>query len=196
MDEIDAASTKFGMPMGPIALQDLVGLDTSLYAGHVLAKAYPDRSVANAILPHLVKAGRLGKKSGSGFRAYTGKSGKPSNDPAFAAMLGDKPNPGYSREDLTDRLFLPMFLEATRVLEENIVREAADVDMGLILGIGFPPFRGGILRWADSIGLDAIVKRLERFQSLGKRFAPTDSLLKLQSSGQSFYPRPKLVATV
>ncbi len=193
MDEIDNAATKFGMPVGPIALQDMVGLDTSLYAGNVLSKAFSDRSVSSRVLAELVKAGRLGKKTGSGFRKYTGKSGKPAPDPAFEAFLGkDHPVIHKSVEEITDRLFLPMLLEATRVLEEHIVREPADVDMGLILGIGFPPFRGGILRWADSVGLDRIVKLLDSYRELGKRFEPTESLLKLQTSGETFYPRPKL----
>jgi len=185
MDDIDDAATKFGMPMGPIALQDLVGLDTSLYAGKILSHAYADRAVSSRILGELVKAGRLGKKTGAGFRKYTGKSGKPEHDPSIDGLLkSDRPGPEMSHEDLTDRLFLPMFLEATRALEEGIVREPADVDMGLILGIGFPPFRGGILRWADSVGLDEIARRIAKYQSLGKRFEPSDSLRKLQSAGQ------------
>ena len=85
-----------------------------------------------------------------------------------------------------------MLLEATRVLEEGIVREPSDVDMGLILGIGFPPFRGGILRWADNEGLGKIVERIEPYRPLGKRFEPTETLTKLAKSGSTFYPKPKL----
>ncbi|HWE37082.1 MAG TPA: 3-hydroxyacyl-CoA dehydrogenase NAD-binding domain-containing protein [Isosphaeraceae bacterium] len=195
MDAIDAAATKFGMPMGPIALQDLVGLDTSAYAGRVIAKAYPDRAVPTPILFDLVKAGRLGKKTGAGFRKYTGKGGKPAPDPDFEPILarykaGDRP--ASTEEELTDRLFLPMLLEATRVLEEGIVREPADVDMGLILGIGFPPFRGGILRWADSLGAAKVVETLETYRGLGKRFEPTQSLSRMAQSGAPFYPRPRI----
>jgi 3-hydroxyacyl-CoA dehydrogenase/enoyl-CoA hydratase/3-hydroxybutyryl-CoA epimerase/3-hydroxyacyl-CoA dehydrogenase/enoyl-CoA hydratase/3-hydroxybutyryl-CoA epimerase/enoyl-CoA isomerase len=195
MDAIDDAAVKFGMPMGPIALQDAVGLDISFGAGRVLAKAYPDRAVTSRIVGELVKAGRLGKKTGAGFRKYGGK-GKASNDPAVEAMLkSDRPAPSYTREEIIDRLFLPMLLEATRVLEEKIVREPADVDMGLILGIGFPPFRGGILRWADAIGAKEILRRLEKYQSLGKRFEPTETLKKHAEAGGSFYPTPKLAAS-
>ncbi len=99
-----------------------------------------------------------------------------------------------SDEEITDRLFLPMLLEATRVLEEGIVREPADVDMGLILGIGFPPFKGGILRWCDSLGAGAVVERLARYASLGKRYEPTETLLRMARKGEAFYPRPKLAA--
>jgi 3-hydroxyacyl-CoA dehydrogenase/enoyl-CoA hydratase/3-hydroxybutyryl-CoA epimerase/enoyl-CoA isomerase len=196
MDAVDDAATKFGMPVGPIALQDMVGLDTSFFAGKILAQAYADRSVSSRILGELVKAGRLGKKTGAGFRKYAGK-GKIEADPAVGAMLkaGGEKSSSLTPPDITDRLFLPMLLEATRVLEEGIVREPADVDMGLILGIGFPPFRGGILRWADSVGAGEILKRLDKYRSLGKRFEPTDSLIKHNTEGTTFYPRPKLAAT-
>jgi 3-hydroxyacyl-CoA dehydrogenase/enoyl-CoA hydratase/3-hydroxybutyryl-CoA epimerase/3-hydroxyacyl-CoA dehydrogenase/enoyl-CoA hydratase/3-hydroxybutyryl-CoA epimerase/enoyl-CoA isomerase len=194
MDAIDKAATRFGMPMGPIALEDLVGLDTSAYAGKVLAQAYPDRAVPTPILFDLVNAGRLGKKTGAGFRKYTGKGGKPEADPGFASFL-DKHRTGDrspSEEEITDRLFLPMLLEATRVLEESIVREPADVDMGLILGIGFPPYRGGILRWCDTEGAAKILERLEKYRQLGKRFQPTEALTRMAREKATFYPRPKL----
>jgi 3-hydroxyacyl-CoA dehydrogenase / enoyl-CoA hydratase / 3-hydroxybutyryl-CoA epimerase / enoyl-CoA isomerase len=192
MDAIDEAATKFGMPMGPIALHDLVGLDTAAYAGKVMIEAYPDRAVPTKILLDMVKGGRLGQKSGLGFRKHSGK--KVEADPSFAAILekhktGDR---SMGPDEITDRLFLPMLLEATRVLEEGIVRDPADVDMGLILGIGFPPFKGGILRWADSVGAGKILERLEPFRSLGKRYEPTETLARHASTGELFYPTPKL----
>jgi 3-hydroxyacyl-CoA dehydrogenase len=88
---------------------------------------------------------------------------------------------------MTDRLFLPMLTEASRVLTEGIVREPADVDMGLILGIGFPTFRGGLLRWADGMGLPAVQDRLAKYANLGPRFAPTDEMKKLAAAGRGFY---------
>ncbi|HEV3166528.1 MAG TPA: 3-hydroxyacyl-CoA dehydrogenase NAD-binding domain-containing protein [Isosphaeraceae bacterium] len=194
MDAIDDAATKFGMPMGPIALHDFVGLDTACYAGKVMVAAYSDRAVPTPILDDLVKAGRLGQKSGAGFRKYGGKSSRPQPDPTFEPILAKyrKGSHTFTAEELTDRLFLPMLLEATRVLEEHIVREPADVDMGLILGIGFPPFRGGILRWCDSEGASKILERVERYRSLGKRFEPTETLTKMAQTGAKFYPLPKL----
>jgi len=154
MDAIDKATTKFGMPMGPIALQDMVGIDVSFYAGQVIAAAFPDRAIRSKVLNDLVKGGRLGKKTGAGFRKHGGKSSRPAPDPDFQAILQSHQIVEKTMDpaEITDRLFLPMLVEATRVLEEKIVREPADVDMGLILGIGFPPFRGGILRWCDAEG--------------------------------------------
>src|SRR5207237_2362983 len=118
------------------------------------------------------------------------KGPRGADDPAFAAVL-EKVRTGkgsFNQEEITDRMFLPMVAEASRVLEEGIVREPADVDMGLILGIGFPAFRGGLLRWADSEGLPKIVAKLEKYAALGKRFEPTEMLRRMAAEGKTFYP--------
>jgi 3-hydroxyacyl-CoA dehydrogenase/enoyl-CoA hydratase/3-hydroxybutyryl-CoA epimerase/3-hydroxyacyl-CoA dehydrogenase/enoyl-CoA hydratase/3-hydroxybutyryl-CoA epimerase/enoyl-CoA isomerase len=178
------------MPMGPITLQDLVGLDTSLYAGRVVNTAFADRSAPTRILDELVAAGRLGQKSGAGFYSH-GKGGKGADDPALAGFLAKCRRPGkadLSPEEIQDRLFLPMLTEASRVLSEGIVREPGDVDMGLILGIGFPAFRGGILRWADNLGLATVLEKLKKYEPLGPRFAPTEPMRALARQGQGFYP--------
>jgi len=196
MEAVDRAAVKFGMPMGPITLTDLVGLATAVYAGKVVTAAYPDRAVSSPILPEMLQTGGGGK---SALRFYNakGKGGKPEPNPAVQAIIARHQTGGAKTMDeseITDRLFLPMLLEATRVLEEGIVREPGDVDMGLILGIGFPPFRGGILRWADTVGAKTIVEKLAKYAPLGKRYEPTESLLKLAKDGGTFYPRPKLGA--
>ena len=185
---LDKAATAFGMPMGPITLNDLVGLDTSLYAGRVINAAFAERTPATHILEDLVKAGRLGQKSGAGFYAYA-KPGRGADDPVLAGFL-DKRRKGtreIGMEEITDRLFLPMLTEASRVLSEGIVREPGDVDMGLILGIGFPPFRGGILRWADALGLPAVLAQLKKYEHLGPRFQPTEQMRALAAEGKGFY---------
>jgi 3-hydroxyacyl-CoA dehydrogenase/enoyl-CoA hydratase/3-hydroxybutyryl-CoA epimerase/3-hydroxyacyl-CoA dehydrogenase/enoyl-CoA hydratase/3-hydroxybutyryl-CoA epimerase/enoyl-CoA isomerase len=193
MDAIDGAAMRFGMPMGPIALFDLVGLDTAHLITKVMVAAHPDQVEFNPLLTELVETlGRRGKKSGAGFRKYGGKGSRPEPDPALEPVL-ERQRVGHRVPDETeivDRLFLPMLLEATRVLEEGIVREPADVDIGLILGIGFPAFRGGLLRWADSQGAEALMKRLSRYEPLGWRFEPTETLRQMVWSGKLFYPRP------
>jgi 3-hydroxyacyl-CoA dehydrogenase/enoyl-CoA hydratase/3-hydroxybutyryl-CoA epimerase/3-hydroxyacyl-CoA dehydrogenase/enoyl-CoA hydratase/3-hydroxybutyryl-CoA epimerase/enoyl-CoA isomerase len=185
---IDKAATAFGMPMGPITLNDLVGLDTSLYAGKVVNTAFADRAKTTRILEEWVAAGRLGQKSGAGFYSYA-KGSRGTDDPAFTAIL-DRCRTGrreIGEEEITDRLFLPMLVEASRVLEEKIVREPSDVDMGLILGIGFPAFHGGILRWADTIGLAKVLEKIQRYETLGPRFHPTEQLRQLAAAGKGFY---------
>jgi 3-hydroxyacyl-CoA dehydrogenase/enoyl-CoA hydratase/3-hydroxybutyryl-CoA epimerase/3-hydroxyacyl-CoA dehydrogenase/enoyl-CoA hydratase/3-hydroxybutyryl-CoA epimerase/enoyl-CoA isomerase len=185
---LDKAGLAFGMPMGPITLEDVVGLDTSLYAGTVVNTAFGDRSVSTKILNELVAAGRLGQKSGAGFYSYD-KGSRGVDDPALTPIL-EKVRKGkreISPDEITDRLFLPMLTEASRILEEGIVREPADVDMGLILGIGFPPFRGGILRWADDLGLPAVIEKLKKYEPLGSRFKPTEQIRRLAAEGKGFY---------
>ncbi|HEY1858948.1 MAG TPA: 3-hydroxyacyl-CoA dehydrogenase NAD-binding domain-containing protein [Gemmataceae bacterium] len=185
---IDKTATAFGMPMGPITLHDVVGLDTAFYAGQVVTTAFADRAKPARILGELVAAGRLGQKTGAGFFSYA-KGPRGADDPAFAILL-EKCRTGrreFTQEEITDRLFLPMVVEASRVLTEGIVREPADVDMGLILGIGFPPFHGGLLRWADEIGLPHVLQKLKRYESLGLRFHPTEQMRTLASAGKGFY---------
>jgi 3-hydroxyacyl-CoA dehydrogenase / enoyl-CoA hydratase / 3-hydroxybutyryl-CoA epimerase / enoyl-CoA isomerase len=191
MDAIDQAATRFGMPMGPIELEDFVGLDTACYAGRVMLGAYPDRAVPTTLLDDLIKAGRLGRKSGAGLRKF-GARGKAEPDPAIAGLLARHKTGGRTPEEpeITDRLFLAMLLEATRVLEEGIVRSPADLDMGLILGIGFPPFKGGVLRLCDTEGAGKVLERLANYSHLGKRFQPTETLKKLAREGGAFYPKP------
>jgi 3-hydroxyacyl-CoA dehydrogenase/enoyl-CoA hydratase/3-hydroxybutyryl-CoA epimerase/3-hydroxyacyl-CoA dehydrogenase/enoyl-CoA hydratase/3-hydroxybutyryl-CoA epimerase/enoyl-CoA isomerase len=185
---IDKAAVAFGMPMGPITLNDLVGLDTSLYAGRVVNTAFADRAKATRILDELVAAKRLGQKSGAGFYSYA-KGSRGSDDPALEPIL-EKCRTGHrdiNPEEITDRLFLPMLVEASRVLMEGIVRDPGDVDMGLILGIGFPAFRGGLLRWADAFGLGKVLEKLRRYENLGPRFHPTDQMRRLAAEGKGFY---------
>jgi 3-hydroxyacyl-CoA dehydrogenase/enoyl-CoA hydratase/3-hydroxybutyryl-CoA epimerase/3-hydroxyacyl-CoA dehydrogenase/enoyl-CoA hydratase/3-hydroxybutyryl-CoA epimerase/enoyl-CoA isomerase len=186
--DIDKAAEAFGMPMGPITLNDLVGLDTALYAGRVVNTAYADRAKTTRILQELVAAKRLGQKSGAGFYSYA-KGSRGADDPAFAAIL-ERCRTGqrnFGQEEISDRLFFPMLTEASRVLMEGIVRDPGDVDMGLILGIGFPPFRGGLLRWADSLGLGKVLEKLKPYEKLGARFQPTEQMRRLATEGRGFY---------
>jgi 3-hydroxyacyl-CoA dehydrogenase/enoyl-CoA hydratase/carnithine racemase len=187
--EIDRAATAFGMPMGPLTLYDLVGLDTAMYAGMVMYQAFPERVVAAPLVPALVKLGRLGQKSGKGFFSYQNKKGRAEEDPEVQKIIttyrrGERK---FSREELTSRLFLPMLLEATRMLENKIVRDVRDIDLGLIFGLGFPPFQGGLLYWADTIGAKKLVEMVKPLAPLGKRFEPTPLLLEMAASGRKFY---------
>ena len=190
--EIDKVAKRFGMPMGPIELHDVVGLDTCLHAGRVLHAAMSDRVEPAPIIEPLVQAGRLGQKNGKGFFDYLPtKPGKPPRAVpsaelmAIAKQLGVKPvADGLSA---SDRLLMPMLLEATRAVEEGIAENVRDVDLALILGIGFPPHRGGLFHWADQLGAEAILERLKPFESLGKRFEPTAMLLNAAKQGKRFY---------
>ena len=192
--DVEKAAKKFGMPMGPFTLYDVVGLDTAVHAGRTMLEAYPDRVVPAQIVQKLVDRGRNGQKSGKGFFDYPpAKGGKPprGTESEEVSKLIAECRTGearkFSTEELTDRLFLPIILEATRILEDGLVRDVRDVDLGLILGIGFPPFRGGLLFWADQLGAAKVVEKLKPYAKLGKRFEPTATLTKLAQTGAKFY---------
>ncbi len=187
--DIERAAKKFGMPMGPIELFDMVGLDTAIYAGITMVQAFPDRFVASPVLPALMKAGRLGQKSGAGFYSYNNRKKRPELDPDLDRMLAIymREPTEFTPESITARLFLPMLLEATRALEAHIVRDVRDVDFGLIFGLGFPPFKGGLLHWADSLGASKILEMLKPFEDLGERMRPTSLLLEMAETGGKFY---------
>ena len=192
--EIERAAKDFGMPMGPITLYDVVGLDVAFHAGRTMLEAFPDRVVPAEILQRLFDRGRFGQKVGRGFFDYgPARGGKPprGTDSDEVAHLIDECRTGEERkfkpEEITDRLFLPMLLEATRVLEDGLVRDARDVDLALVFGIGFPPFRGGLFFWADQLGSKKILEKLKPYAPLGKRFEPTKLLTKVANSNSKFY---------
>ena len=190
-ERIDRAARAFGMPLGPIELYDMVGLDTAFYAGLVLSAAYGDRIEASPVIPALVKAGLLGRKTAAGFYRYAepGPHGRTvGREDRATAIVARYAHAARETSDRTivDRLFLPMLLEALRTLDERIVRDAADVDLAVIHALGFPAFRGGVLAWGDSLGAAEVVRRLGPLADLGPRMQPTERLLAHAASGRPF----------
>ena len=187
--QIERVAKAFGMPMGPITLYDVVGLDTCVMAGRVMVEAFPDRTVVNDILMVLLKAGRLGQKTGAGFYAYKKGSDRGEPDPRLAELIQPlmRDKRKFTDAEIEARMFLPMVLEATRLLADKVVRDVRDVDLGLIYGIGFPPFKGGLLFWADTLGAAKIVEMLKPLEPLGERARPTPLLLEMARTGRKFY---------
>ncbi|HET9225702.1 MAG TPA: 3-hydroxyacyl-CoA dehydrogenase NAD-binding domain-containing protein, partial [Thermoanaerobaculia bacterium] len=189
IEDLDRAMTDWGMPVGPMVLSDEVGIDVSTKVAHILLEAFGDRLTMPAWLDRMPENKRLGVKTQSGFYRYEGKERK-GPDPEVYTLLGlhpkvEHPDPGL----IADRMVLPMVNEAARCLEEQVVRSAAELDLALIFGTGFPPFRGGLCRWADQEGLDRIIATLERFESaVGERFRPSDALRATAAAG-GFYQR-------
>ena len=141
------------------------------------------------MIPAMVRSGRLGRKSSAGFYQYSpkGKMLKPDQTiyeliEPYQLRTGE-----WSDDQITDRLFLPIVQEAALVLDEQIVREACDIDLAVIHGLGFPAFRGGLLAWADSLGASDILMRLKQFESLGSRMRPAPRLIDMARRGGSFY---------
>lgn len=191
---VDKALERFGWPMGPAYLLDVVGMDTGKHAAGVMAEGFPDRmsSEGKTIIDALYEAERLGQKNGKGFYQYEpDKRGKPQKlpDPSVAAVIASvqKGTTEFSAEDMLDRLMIPLGIESARCLEDNIVSSASEVDMGLVYGIGFPPFRGGVLHHIDKMGLAAFCARADEFKELGPLYHPTDKMREMASKGQTYH---------
>ncbi len=186
VEAIDRAMTDWGMPMGPLRLADEVGLDVSAKVGQILHDAFPDRLHFPAWIERVGEdKERLGMKTGKGIYRYKGGREQEA-DPAIYAVLGLVPKPDLQPPQ-AGRLVLPMVNEAARCLAEGVVEGPGPLDLALIFGVGFPPFRGGLCRWADSEGLDGIVTALEGMAAaLGSRHAPSAALRGFAARG-GFY---------
>ncbi len=184
LTKIDRAALKFGMPMGPVELLDTVGLDVCLSVAEVLSQHYggdvpkPFRD--------MVAKGDLGRKTGKGFYSYDkkGKVIKPATEDGSKVP-----------SDMTDRLILRMLNEAVACLRENIVADADLLDVGMIFGTGFAPFRGGPINYAKTRGIDDVVKSLEALaQKHGDRFKPDQGWQALQETKAKPAEKPKAAA--
>jgi 3-hydroxyacyl-CoA dehydrogenase / enoyl-CoA hydratase / 3-hydroxybutyryl-CoA epimerase / enoyl-CoA isomerase len=191
---IDKCMESFGWPMGPATLMDIVGMDTGCHAAAIMGKAYPDRmddSVRNATHV-LFEAGRLGQKTGAGYYRYElDKKGKPKKvkDPAVQALIAPivTGNGGLSEEVVVHRMMIPLCLEAVRCLEEGIADSAADIDLALVNGIGYPTYIGGALAYIDTIGVKTFVWMCDQYSTLGEAYRPTARLREMAASNQTFY---------
>lgn len=189
VEAIDRAATRFGMPMGPVRLLDEVGLDIARHAGAALHAAFGPRMEPSPILERANDPERLGRKTGLGFYRYDGDK-EAGVDPAIYEAIGTQPSEAASIDeaDITARLVLSMVNEAARILDDGIVATAADVDLGMIMGTGFPPFRGGLLRYADSLHPRTVAARLEELHAQhGARFEPAPLLHRLAKEDREFY---------
>ncbi len=180
--EIDRALTGWGMPMGPLRLIDEIGVDITIDIAATLEKAYGRRDKANELLHKMRQEGLLGRKTGAGFYKYEGKAQSPNESLEKWRGKGER-----FAGDIAERLLLLMINEAARCLEEGVVASPEDADYGMVLGTGFPPFRGGPLRVAEAMGLKKIVQCLEELARGDQKFAPCDSLKDLARTGATFY---------
>ena len=194
---VDKVMEKFGWPMGPAYLQDVVGIDTSHHVGDVLAEGYPDRmsKTFETALDVMYEAKRYGQKNGIGFYKYsTDPKGKPKKEVAsdsyeLIAKVQPEGRKEFGEEEVIDRLMLPMIIETVRCLDEGIVGSPQEADMGLILGIGFPPFRGGALKYADTLGMKNVLEKAAKYAHLGKLYEPTESMKKMAADGATYYTK-------
>lgn len=188
IDHIDRAITAFGMPMGPLTLFDEVGIDVTHKVAGILEAAFGHIMKASPVIATLYENQRFGKKNSRGFYLHRGKDKQVDTS---VYRLFDK-----TREEaaplalgiIQERCLLLMINEAARCLEEDVVRHPRDVDIGMIFGTGFPPFRGGLLRYADSLGSERLRQNLESYaEGYGERFAPAQLIVDMAKSGKKFF---------
>lgn len=191
---IDRVMETFGWPMGPAYLLDVVGIDTASHCMAVMAEGFPDRMQYDftTAIDHLYEAGSYGQKNGKGFYRYEQSAGgRPSKvfDEAIMATL--KPlqldQQEISEQAICERMMVALCLEAVRCLEDGIVSSAAEVDMGLLLGLGYPRFRGGALRYIDNMGVAAFCDMADQYAELGALYKPTPALREMAAQGKTFY---------
>jgi 3-hydroxyacyl-CoA dehydrogenase/enoyl-CoA hydratase/3-hydroxybutyryl-CoA epimerase len=186
MLEVDRYMTKFGMPMGPVTLADEVGIDVGFKVAQILEKTYGARMKVNEILQQVYEKKWLGKKVGKGFYLHDDKKKTRKPNPELNELLVNK-KPTTDRRDVLDRMVLLMINEAAMILEEGVAMRAEDIDIGMIFGTGFPPFRGGLLKYADDLGVTNIIKRLEELSlKYGNRFLPAKILIKYSQENKKF----------
>jgi 3-hydroxyacyl-CoA dehydrogenase/enoyl-CoA hydratase/3-hydroxybutyryl-CoA epimerase len=187
IESIDKAMVDFGMPMGPMALLDEVGIDVAAKVAKILGGAFGERMEPSHVVDALYADGRYGKKNGKGLYVYeAGKRQGP--DSSIYKLLGIKSTHPADAPAVVERMIFAMVNEAAMILDEKIVASPAELDLAMIMGTGFPPFRGGLLRYADKLGLPYILARLDDLaQKHGKRFLATAALRKLAERDGKFY---------
>ena len=185
---------QFGWPMGPAYLLDVVGIDTAHHAQAVMAQGFPERMAKQGrdAIDALYEANRYGQKNGHGFYSYsTDRKGKPKKTftDEIVPLLADVCTAPAEFDDQTliERMMIPMINEVVLCLQENIIASAQEADMALVYGLGFPPFRGGVCRYLDSLGISNYIEMAKQYASLGAMYQVPQLLLDMAANNQSFY---------
>ena len=179
--------TAWGFPVGPVLLSDEVGIDVGAHISRVMLDAFGERMAGPAMASNLVDDDRMGRKNGRGFYRYDDKGERGGVDESVYQALKIGPRRVISESEIQNRISLAMVNEAARCLEEGILQSALDGDMGAVMGLGFPPFRGGPFWWVDQVGAAEIVARLDALADRhGMRFEPAEILRSHAASGTTF----------
>jgi len=191
--QIDKAMEKFGWPMGPAYLLDVIGVDTAVHCQDVMAAGFPRMNLDfESAIDKLYQQKDLGQKTGKGFYLYEpDKKGKPRKlpNPDIDALVASvQPSSrDFNDEEIVERMMVAMCIETARCLEDSIVATAIEADMGLVLGLGYPPFRGGALRYVDSLGVANFCQIAEKYAELGELYIPTEKMKEKGAAGESYY---------
>ena len=190
--EIDAALTGFGMAMGPCAVADLAGLDVSWRKRKADAHLRDPATRYSAVADRLCERGRFGQKTGAGYYRYEPGSRTPIPDPEVDALIAEvAAESGIARrtigaDEIVERCLYHLVNEGARVLDDGIALRASDIDIVWTHGYGFPRWRGGIMHWADHVGLGAIHAAIERLNKSQDFWEPAPLLSRLAAEGKGF----------
>jgi 3-hydroxyacyl-CoA dehydrogenase/enoyl-CoA hydratase/3-hydroxybutyryl-CoA epimerase/enoyl-CoA isomerase len=192
---IDEAMEAFGWPMGPNYLNDVIGMDTAEHVVRLISAGFPERMKVtwSDTVALMAQQGRLGQKSGLGFYRYEKNAlGRPEKSiaPDSYALLASVQKSGprdFSSQEIVERMMLPTIIEAAHALEDGTVGSAAELDMALLLGLGFPRYLGGALKYADWLGPEAVLALSARYSSLGAMYHATSTMQAMASKGGRFY---------
>jgi 3-hydroxyacyl-CoA dehydrogenase/enoyl-CoA hydratase/3-hydroxybutyryl-CoA epimerase len=192
IDSIDRALVKFGFPVGAFKLLDEVGIDVGTKIIPILMNQFGDRFASPDAFEKLLQNDRKGKKNQSGFYDYSAKANDKKNgkevDESIYKLLDVLPVNKYTDSTIVERCVLLMLNEAAMCLEEGVIRNARDGDIGAIFGIGFPPFKGGPFRYMDELGIEHLVSRLDHYAaSYSEKYTPAAILLKMRDDKHTFY---------
>lgn len=193
---VDQAMEAFGWPMGPAYLEDVVGIDTGSHVNQVISAGYPERmpQFKDDALRLMARMKRFGQKTDIGFYRYQpSNTGKPVRSVAgdTRAILEHGLQAGgvreFTPEEIVDRMMMPMVLEAATALHDGVVGTPAEVDLAMQLGLGFPAYAGGPLKYADWLGLEEVIRRCDRLSAHGPAYKPSEQMRSMASTGKSFY---------
>lgn len=195
IENIDKALVQFGFPVGPIQLLDEVGIDIGTKITPILVSEFGHRFASPPEVDAIIADDRKGRKNGRGFYLYANhvvklpwRSNKKCPDPAIYRLLKIKPKSQLSSSEITERCLLLMLNEAVRCLEENIIKQPRDGDIGAVFGIGFPPFFGGPFRYMDSMGTTKVAEKLHQLaDKYGEKYRPCEYLAEMAKRNERFY---------
>lgn len=194
--QVDRVIQEFGMPMGPFAMSDLAGLDVGWRIRKAKAPTRPKDERYSPVADKICEMGRFGQKTGAGFYRYEPGSRTPVPDPVVEGIILETSRElGIERREISDdeiltRCLYPLINEGARILEEGIALRPGDIDIVYLYGYGFPPYRGGPMFWADSIGLDKVHATVCEYRDVHGRFwEPAPLLARLAAEGKGFGDR-------
>lgn len=194
-EHVDKVMEAFGWPMGPAYLEDVVGIDTGAHVSDIISAGYADRMpvLKHDALRLMAQNKRYGQKNGIGFYKYeadpTGKPRRTVADDTRVLLASIQPDGlrEFGDDEIIERMMLPLIIEAAHALEDKVVASPVELDMALLLGIGFPAYLGGALKYADWLGLKHVVERAAKYESLGPMYQPTQNMRAMAEAGKSYY---------